>query len=427
MSSLLYKIIKIGSFLKFYIILFYFIYFYNFCCPNLVENEPTINRKNDIKENIKEKNKENDVKVNITEKKNNEDINKQIHNEKENKKHIIESKNEIITDDDSKNILKNNDIKEINNTEINNTEILKDDKNKNIEDNNVEKKTDTINEYIKDDIKEDILENKNISEDKKENVFEDENIIKQQSEYEKIINNNLEEIINNLKYDSINDNLHIFKNIFFEIIKKCRIKAYFCCNNNIFSNFNELNDYKNKYVQFTDIYEILNKFVKNNKINCNYNSIKSYIEIDNNSNDYIEIITIKDPVYNFIYSIKCYVEKKEKNELERNKDLYLKNTNDKDIFLCDKKLYFYLNEKDEKKNKDELEIPRFIIFFKYILSLLDQQYTEIYCNTIDNKSDINFYVKNTIEMNVFSFYGTTEKNPIVFEKEIHIVDGENKK
>ena len=277
-----------------------------------------------------------------------------------------------------------------------------------------DQKNEELNEQSIDDYK------KEQEDDSKEDNLYNEKINK--------INENLKETLNNLSFSNIDGNLRIYKNIFNEIIKKCREKVLFLCNKKIFTDIKNLTTYKNTYIKINNFYDIVDNIPRDKfKIDGNKVEIESFVD-KNNMNTGTEIFIIKDPVYNFIYSIRCNIEKiTEENYLEDNPAIsYLKNDGFKEKYIYKKKLYFYLNEIEDEKNKEQIKPSRYLIFFRYILSLLDE--SDIICSKIDSDNNKKFFVENIMEMEVLTSIGVDKNNPIRINSNTEIVEGlRNKK
>ena len=330
------------------------------------------------------------------------------------------------------------------NNKVKNVEIKKveDIKNKLEEKKDEIKKIDEIKKVVKEEeeIEKPIEENKSIDNDDKndkehiekpieENIKEFiekpvESIIKDTVNIEKInnINKNIKETLDTLKFPIINENLEIYKNIFIEIIKKCRGKVLFLRNKSIFTELENIKSYSDKYVKIENFFDIVDNISENNfKLNGNEVDIKFFIDEKNvNTN---EILIIKDPVYNFIYSVRCDINVINENVFldENPKKLYLKNDGFKEKYLYKNKLYFYLNEKEDEKNEEKLQPTKYMIFFRYLLSLLDE--SDILCSKIENNKKDKFFIKNKMEMNVLTSIGTNENNPIKIKNNIKIAEG----
>ena len=402
-------VFKIRLKFKIYYIIVYFIYSFYFIyskisCKNPID-EPELTKKK-IKKNIiltdnnKNSNEDNNENIKIDEENNIENENIYKNDNDLNKNIIIEEKNK---DQNNKN-KNNNNLEEIDDDEIST-------------DNEDENNKDENNEINEININNDNLEENNKDEIEKINEINE-------------INNKLIEELNNLKYASIKENLEIYKNIFYKIIKKCRENVYFYPNNNIINNNEILSENKNnikngtiRYIKFNNIYDILDNFDKKNlKINCNYYDIKEYIENVNG----IDVFIIKDPVYNFIYTIKCdsFQNCENKKDLDSNEELFLRNNGDK--FKCNYngKLYFYLNEIEDENDKNKLQESKYLIFFKYILELLDE--STIICEKTDNNKNTKFFIKTMKGMNVFTSIGTNKKSPININNSTYIAKGDIK-
>ena len=175
-------------------------------------------------------------------------------------------------------------------------------------------------------------------------------------------------------------------------------------------------------MKIENFFDIVDNISENNfKLNGNEVDIKFFIDEKNvNTN---EILIIKDPVYNFIYSVRCDINVINENVFldENPKKLYLKNDGFKEKYLYKNKLYFYLNEKEDEKNEEKLQPTKYMIFFRYLLSLLDE--SDILCSKIENNKKDKFFIKNKMEMNVLTSIGTNENNPIKIKNNIKIAEG----
>lgn len=306
-------------------------------------------------------------------------------------------------------------------------EIKKDEINK----QNLEQKKNEIGKPVQKEVKK---ENKKpIKKTNKEKFVENkdinnkpiENPIEKPINNEKIsnINKKLKDTLDSLKFPGINENLEIYKNIFNDILKKCREKALFLYNKNIFSNIKKSETYSNNYVKIDNFYDIIDIDPEDNfKINGDELDIEYFVETKDVKDFGTEIFIIKDPVYNFIYSIKCIIDLATEDKfLENNpKTLYFKNDGFKAKYIYKNKLYFYLNE-EEENNKEKIQPSKYLIFFKYILSLLDE--SDVYCSQIANVKSDKFFIENKIKMEVLTSVGVNKKNPIKIDKNIKIIRG----
>ena len=318
---------------------------------------------------------------------------------------------------------KNNKKVEVKKVEINNQNL---EQKKNKIEKPVEKEVKKENEKpIKKAIQEKFVKNEDINNKPIENPIEEH--IKEPVNNEKIsnINKKLKDTLDSLKFPVISGNLEIYKNIFNDILKKCREKVLFLYDKNIFSNIKKGETYSNNYVKIDNFYDIINIDPEDNfKINGDEVNIEYFVETKDVKDFGTEIFIIKDPVYNFIYSIKCIIDSATEDKfLENNpKTLYFKNDGFKAKYIYKNKLYFYLNE-EEENNKEKIQPSKYLIFFKYILSLLDE--SDVYCSRIANVKSDKFFIENKIKMEVLTSVGVNKKNPLKIDKNIKIIRGIN--
>jgi len=235
------------------------------------------------------------------------------------------------------------------------------------------------------------------------------------------INKKLKDTLDSLNYENINNiNLEFYKKIFYEILIKCREKVLFFCNNKIFSDFKNLKTYNNTYIKISNIYDILDNIDEDNyKIKGENVYVENSITEKEIKKNGIEIFKIKDPVYNFIYSIRCNIEENKEKDYLNNNPFYVKNDGFKEKYKCKNKLYFYLNEQEEENN-EKINKTRYIIFFNYLLFLLDE--SEIYCSKIDTKQE-KFFIENKLEMDVLTSVGFKKNNTLTINKDAKIIRG----
>lgn len=352
-------------------------------------------------------------------------IEKQIVNKIDNNKKIY---NEVEDD-----IVKKSDLlNTTNNTNSNNVNNKNDTINK-ADDNIENNKIDSIDK--KEDIKENIEENKsNDSTDieydnnEKRNGNEDGIVYDDETRNKKNIdvNEKLKETINNLAYEQIRYKLKDYKSIFTEIIQKCRNKAVFLYNRDNFTNFDDKYDYDGKYIKIDDIFTHIDE-IGENEFKINSEDITAEYIIDEKESDLPnEIFLIKDPVYNFVYSIRCSVSEVQELHFlnETPGELYHQNDGYKEKYLFKNNLYLYINEKVEEEqtqNDDPSMINRYMIFFKYLLSLLDN--SDIYCSKIENNTNVKYFVKTRKKINIFTAIGLNTQKPIIYDVNDVIIEG----
>lgn len=400
----------------------YIVILYGKYCTIFASSKPFEDELNKKKKIVKVKKIEKRIENNID-----NNINNNIDNNVDNNKIHNQLEDDIVKKSDLLNIT--------NNTNSNNVNNENDTINK-VDDNIETNKIDSIGK--KEDIKENIEENKsndstNTEDDnnEKRNGNEDDIVYDKGTKNKKNkknldVNEKLKETINNLSYEEIRYKLKDYKSIFNEIIQKCRNKAVFLYNKYNFTNFDDKYDYDGKYIKINDIFTHIDE-IGENEFKINSEDISAEYIIDEKESDLEnEILLIKDPVYNFVYSIRCSASEVQELHFlnETPGELYHQNDGYNEKYLFKNDLYLYINEKVEKEqtqNDDPPTINRYMIFFKYLLSLLDN--SDIYCSKIENKTDVKYFVKAKKKINIFTAIGLNKQEPITYDTDDVIIEG----